>query len=94
MSTVHSKPKTLVCTANVNCPYSSTSNSNMKRHLISTHGIKEKNANGMLNLKLNVHCHLCPHVVSSKKRLIEHLNLNHFSGIQIENCVFDSEEGN
>lgn len=82
-----------LCPLSQNCNYSATTKSNLKRHIIGTHGLNESQAADALNQKLNIHCHLCPRTVSSKKRLIHHLNAEHFCGINIEECFFDSEEG-
>lgn len=75
------------------CCYIATTSFNLKRHLTDTHGLKVEEVNQILKPKLNIQCHKCPYTVSSKKQLIEHLNLVHFCGIKIEENVFDSEEG-
>lgn len=87
----NSKP--FSCPLNCVKKYFSKTITDMKRHLIGTHGLKEKDADELLPQNLSIKCHLCTTTVSSKRRLIDHLNSMHFGNIQIEEMVLDSKQG-
>ena len=67
------------------CPYSSPKKCNLKIHYLETHGLKEDNLSNLFKVKSTIPCHHkeCNDKFATKTQLIHHLNVQHFSAIEI-----------
>lgn len=84
-------PKVFTCDAQ-GCSYTSIKKYNFQRHLRDVHDRSDKEVD-QLNDAL-ISCHLCPCKVTSRKKLIDHLKVEHILPINIVEDHRDSKEGN